>query len=169
MTAGGFAPSAWRVQKVCPLANRSFANFPLSCSPPHCNLVSQSRTQEQLARKTVPPGNCAHMPKSPNAGCHPGIYSTHSTPILTGGQSRAESCLLLPLFALCLRTSEDSEFGPKKSPGVGKVPCAESHSNTPPTPPPPPPPKKKEKDSFEANGAHPARGWGVRVEVRIKS
>ena len=50
MITGGLAPTAWRVEKVFPLANRSYANFPLPCSPFTCNL-SQTHIQEPLALK----------------------------------------------------------------------------------------------------------------------
>lgn len=115
MITGGFAPSAWRVQKVCPLAIRSFSNFALPCSPPQPQpLVTVLDSRTAGSKSTW---DCAHMPDGPNADSHPPIQ----LPYFLVSELEPSHAFLLRLPALGLRTSADSEFGPKKSPWVGKV------------------------------------------------
>ena len=80
MITGELAPSAWRVQKVFPLANRSSANFPLPCSLLHLQAgVTDSHSRTAGLRMFIyiyPPRNCTLMPKSLNAGPHLKYYSS---------------------------------------------------------------------------------------------
>lgn len=137
MITGGFAPSAWRVQKVCPLANRSFSNFPLPCSPPHPQpgvTVSHSTTagSKKLHLGTVL--TCLTLQRL-------ALTLKFVLPIQLG-LNRAFFSISLPWVS----EPPLSQFDPGRSPRVGKVPYDEPNST----------PSPKET-SFEANGAHLAR------------
>lgn len=137
MITDRFALSAWGVQKVCPLANRSFPNFPLPRSPTHPQpgvTDLHSRTAGSLKNSSR---YSAHMPNS-NAGSQPEFYSSRSTTIVPGGRPRSEPCLPAP----SLKTNSQSELGPPKPSCRGTDRAGADANSNPPLPPTPPPQKK---------------------------